>query len=888
METGVTGGPAATLESVFDAERAETIRTRLRWIFPAATVVLVISWLFVDSAAFTRAQATWIRAPECAVSLFAWWFLRRPRSVRVIESLAVGVWAVVAAAAAYGLLVAPEPMLAAKVEGHVLSALVVCVLASLGWQATTLLALLSLFSLAALKARHADHLITATFTTIGFAYGIVVVSAAARDRSKRAEVAARLALAAANDRLARDDEVRRRLFVNLSHDLRTPLAVVRGEAATLRASGRFAEDDAALYRVEANARALGDLADQLLDLARLDAGQMPRRASACDVGRIAREVASLLDAPGRGPIATPAGDPVVALVDPSHLRRILGNLVANALRHAPDDVVIEAKVVGARVVVDVIDGGPGVRPERRAAIFERFVSFDSDGSAASGIGVPLARELAEHNGGTLELVEAAKTTFRLTLPATDSAPVDDVARDLPLRPPVAPAPELTGSSGPRLLIVEDNADMAALLGRVLGAQFRVASVGRVDAALSALASDPPEVVLSDVMLPDGSGYDVLSAMRAHRELDGVPLVLVSALGEVDERVRGLSAGADDYVAKPFAPEELLSRVMSAVSRARARRRALEAQRETMLMEIHDGVSASLSRAAMLLTGARTGGRDADEAVGFARAAIADGLDEVRAIARLLAPRATTWPALSAEIRRATAEACAAAAIALNFEASDDAAERAVQPAVAHTLRRVVREATTNAIKHSRARSLTCRLSARADEYRVRVEDDGVGLPADEGEGRGLGIMRRRVERAGGEIEIGNAQGAGVFVEARLPYRALTSRREPPAHRRPTGTAGSRRHACRTPRSGTRARPRPAARRAARWPRGWWRRCSDSAPIRCGPAGRAGIARTSRRTRARRRPSSSASGARPRRGSRSARRRTSAPRGRRRWPRSRRS
>ena len=771
METGATGGGPPTLEAVFDAERAEGIRTRLRWIFPAATVVLVISYLFVDAAAFTRAQATWIRAPECAVSLLAWWWLRRPRSARAIEALAVAVWTVVAAAAGYGLLVAPEPMLAAKVEGHVLSALVVCVLASLGWQATTLFALLSLFSLAALKARHADHLLTVTMSTIGFAYGIVVVTAAARDRSKRAEVSARLALIAANERLARDDDVRRRLFVNLSHDLRTPLAVVQGEAAMLRASGRFAEDDASLYRVEANARALGDLADQLLDLARLDAGQMPHRASACDIGRIAREVAGLLDAPLRPPIGTSTrSPPVVALADPSHVRRILGNLVANALRHAPDDVSIDVSRERDRVVVDVVDGGPGVPPEQRAAIFERFVSFDSDGSTASGIGVPLARELAVHNGGSLELVTSApKTTFRLVLPASDEAPDEHAPSRGAIARPLAPAvTTVVARHAPRVLVVEDNADMAALLERVLGAELQVVIVARVDEALARLADPPPDIVLSDVLLPDGSGYDVLSAMRKQRRLDGVPLVLISALGDVDQRVRGLAAGADDYVAKPFAPEELVSRVNGSLSRARARLRALDAQREALLMEIHDGVSASLARAAMLLTGASAGGRDAEQATAFARAAIDDGLDEVRAIARLLAPRATTWSTLTAEIRRAMAEACAASKIALELDASDDGTDRPIAPALAHTLRRVAREATTNAIKHARARTLRCRLSATGDELGLRMEDDGVGLPDSEGEGRGLGIMRRRVERVGGEIEIANRSGGGVRVEVRLP------------------------------------------------------------------------------------------------------------------------
>lgn len=737
----------------FDHDRAETIRVRLRWTLPAAVVVLVASWIFVDDAAFTRAQATAIRAPEIVASMAAWWWLRRARSARAVEAAALATWFVVAACAAYGLRIVPEAMLATKVAGHVISALVVCVILSLGWRATLGIAAMTSTVLATVSLRGADALVKVTLTATGFAFGVVVFAAAARDRSKRAEIAARLALVAANARLARDDELRRRLFVNLSHDLRTPLAVVRGEAATLRASGRYGDDDASLFRIEANAQALADLADQLLDLARLDAGQLPVRKARCDVGQLARDVAALFDAPGKS-IATRVATDAIAHADPAHVRRIFANLVANARRHS-DDVAIDVRREGDRVVADVVDGGPGVAPDRRAAIFERFVSFDSDGSTAAGIGVPLARELAVQNGGALDLVDAPKTTFRLVLPATDG-PADDVEA-----PPRIVAPRerepAANASAPSLLVVEDNADMAATLRRVLSPSFDVVHVARVRDAIARL-DDAPAGVLCDVLLPDGTGYDVLASARARR--DSPPVVLVSALGSVDERVRGLAAGADDYVPKPFAPDELVERVRSAIRRADARRRGLEAQRDALLMEVHDGVSASLARAAMILGRAPT-----KESIGFASAAIADGLDEVRAITRLMSPRATAWRALAADVRRATSDACAAAGLSLDFEADD--ADAVVPPAIAHALRRVAREATTNAVKHAAARALRCRMRVTPERFELCVHDDGRGIGKD-GDGQGLGVMRRRVERVGGAVAIAAREGGGTSVTATIP------------------------------------------------------------------------------------------------------------------------
>ena len=313
--------------------------------------------------------------------------------------------------------------------------------------------------------------------------------------------------------------------------------------------------------------------------------------------------------------------------------------------------------------------------------------------------------------------------------------------------------------------------MGLLLVRSLGSAYRVEHVTRVADALAVLAEDPPTAVLSDVMLPDGTGYDVLSAIRSRRDLDRMPVVLVSALGEVDERVRGLSAGADDYVPKPFAPEELRSRVNAAIERADTWGLALAAQRDALLMEVHDGVSASLSRASILLSDLEP--HLSAETVAHARDAIRDGLDEVRAITRLLAPKPASFQALTAEIRRAMGDACAAAKLELDFDVQShpDLDGVSVPAATAHTMRRVAREATTNAIKHARANKLACHVSATAESFVMRVQDDGRGLPDERSDGQGLGIMSRRVGRVGGTVEHGNRAteaGGGAYVEVRLP------------------------------------------------------------------------------------------------------------------------
>ncbi len=780
-------GPEERFEHAFERERGETIQTRSRWIWGGSLTMFFVSLVLVDRAVFTWGQALTIRLPELALAATMLVYLRKPRPRVQIERWTTLGWTLMAVLSSWGFTVVPLEKLPAKVAALTLSVIVVCLLGAFTWQTSFLIALITMLSLSSLLYVGANSLYMLTMTVVGFAWGVIIVSAAARDRLKRKELVARLGLIEANEKLQREDELKRRLFVNLSHDLRTPLAIVRGEAAMLRSSGRMDDDDAALARVERNAAALSQLADQLLDLARLEAGQMPVRARACDIAQVARDIASQLAPPGALRIVTKTeGDHFVGRVDPTHLQRIVTNIVANALRQAkpgaePGLVTLVVRGVkrAERVELDVIDEGPGVPPERREAIFTRFVSFDSDGNTASGIGLPLARELALLNEGTLELLAGVRpTTFRLTLPATSDEPD---AIEPALAAALAPGrePRLTSpSSRPpasrprrRILVVEDNADMGLLLVRSLGSAYRVEHVTRVADALAVLAEDPPTAVLSDVMLPDGTGYDVLAAIRSRRDLDRLPVVLVSALGEVDERVRGLSAGADDYVPKPFAPEELRSRVNAAIERADTWGQALAAQRDALLMEVHDGVSASLSRASILLSDLEP--HLSAETVAHARDAIRDGLDEVRAITRLLAPKPASFQALTAEIRRAMGDACVAAKLELDFDVQSNPAldGASVHAGTAHTMRRVAREATTNAIKHARANKLACHVSATAESFVMRVQDDGRGLPNERSDGQGLGIMRRRVGRVGGTVEHGNRAGeagGGAYVEVRLP------------------------------------------------------------------------------------------------------------------------
>jgi signal transduction histidine kinase len=443
--------------------------------------------------------------------------------------------------------------------------------------------------------------------------------------------------------------------------------------------------------------------------------------------------------------------------------------------------------------VEVSDSGPGIAPELRARLFERFASFSRQGSTASGIGLALARELAELNGGTLELVDGApRTTFRLRLassavagarPASEARPSGPAAAARrPVPPaaavdlPVAPASDPGGErlerhpDRPSVLLIEDDRDLREVMVRAISRSFAVEAVDSLSAAVRWMLLHKPAAIVSDVMLPDGDGYELLRLVRQRSRLDRIPFLLVSALAEPAQRVRGLEAGADDYLAKPFSSDELRARIATAIGRAEERQANVEREREDLLMELHDGVCSSLARASLMLgPDSASGARDGR--VHRAFESVQEGLSEARGLLDALGGGHLSWSAVVGNLRWQLAETADRAGLGLDLSL-DDGEVSDIPPLVAHALRRIAAEALTNTIRHASARRFMLRLQTRDRTIHLRAEDDGPGAATELIEGRGLAIVRRRALRCGGGVNIERQSRGGVVLEAWLPLDEL--------------------------------------------------------------------------------------------------------------------
>ena len=405
-----------------------------------------------------------------------------------------------------------------------------------------------------------------------------------------------------NARLQHLDELKTRFFANVSHELRTPLGLILGRVEGLLTDPELttnARRDLAV--AQRNARTLLKHVNDLLDVAKLDAGKMAPRWVELDLARLARRVASdfeALAADRRVTFGVEGPESVPAQADAEKVERVLVNLLSNAFKFTPEGGRVRCRVesLGARCQIVVSDSGPGVEPAHRAAVFERFYQVEESATrrfGGTGLGLSIVRDFVVLHGGSVRVDEAPEggARFVVELPReappgatvnapgpADESPVRAAALALDeLRPQSRPAlPVGAMVTGPRVLVVEDNVEMNRYVCEALGGRFRVEAAFDGREGFDKVVALRPDLLVTDVMMPDWSGEQLLKAVRARPEFDAMPVLVLTARADDELRVRLLSEGAQDYVMKPFAAAELIARAHNLV----AARRAEEALQRT--------------------------------------------------------------------------------------------------------------------------------------------------------------------------------------------------------------------------------------------------------------------------------------------------------------------
>ncbi len=417
--------------------------------------------------------------------------------------------------------------------------------------------------------------------------------------------------------LAELDRVKSQFFANVSHELRTPLTLILGPLERIQGTVTAALPALApdVETMHGNALRLSKLVTDVLDFSRLQAGRLLPAREPVDLAVVTRELAemfrSAIEHAGLRYVVS-CDDVGLVTLDASMWERIVLNLLSNALKFTFEgEICVHLTGDGTTVRLAVQDTGAGIPAHELPRLFERFHRVERSrarSSEGSGIGLALVSELVGLHDGRVEADSqlGIGTTFTVTLPVvavpslaiaaipapartgsgiTPAAFLAEAARwtasdgvgpdpELVALAPAGPeTPEVAGVEG-TILVVDDNADMRAYLGRLLAPRFAVHTAVDGGDAFDQIQARRPDLVVSDVMMPNVDGVELVRRIRDEPELADLPVILLTAAASTEAAAEGFDVGADDYLVKPFTAENLLLRVTARITAGHDRRRRM--------------------------------------------------------------------------------------------------------------------------------------------------------------------------------------------------------------------------------------------------------------------------------------------------------------------------
>ncbi len=393
------------------------------------------------------------------------------------------------------------------------------------------------------------------------------------------------------------DEMKSRFFANVTHELRTPLTLILGPIEHLLKDRNLTKSGADFaLSIQRNAQKLLTLVEELLDLSKIESNKLSLDEKPVHFfSFLSRTVAAFIPYAAYRSVELrlryDCPTDLTLLLDAPKMEKIINNLIGNALKFTDQGSFISLGVqqVEQQIVLQVEDNGQGIAPEDIPHIFERYFQSKTPGTSlqgGTGIGLSLCREYARLFGGTLsvESTHGQGSTFTLQFPVKAAPPAENAgeivfventqAKDL--------APDATPEAGNRkkhtILLVEDSWDMAAYIRTVLEPEYNLLLADHGKTALTQLKTQRVDLVLSDVMMPEMDGFQLLKHVK--KAQPDLPFILLTARIETPDRLQALRLGVDDYLTKPFQQEELLARLHNLLQRYEARHTTASGEEDT--------------------------------------------------------------------------------------------------------------------------------------------------------------------------------------------------------------------------------------------------------------------------------------------------------------------
>lgn len=387
-------------------------------------------------------------------------------------------------------------------------------------------------------------------------------------------------------------EIKTRFYTNITHEFRTPLTVIMGMAEQLKEQSALTDSRGKLIKglqlIYRNSRHLLGLINQLLDLSRIDSGTIRMEFVQGNIVTylqyLAESFYSMAEEKQVRLVFYTEEESIIMDYDEEKIQQIVYNLLSNAIKFTPERGKIIFHVSrtnefgGSTLQLKVKDSGIGIAADQLPLVFDRFYQTDNSSTrkaAGSGIGLALTKELVELLKGDIQVTSTPGqgSTFKINLPIKNTAPQPAAApkngkEQLPNGLPVPVTPNETAggtppppdSDLPLLLLIEDNPDVAAYIGSLLEKDYLIHLAENGQAGIDQAIALVPDIIISDVMMPEKNGYEVCATLKQDERTSHIPIILLTARATQEDRLEGLQFGADAYLTKPFNKQELQIRL----------------------------------------------------------------------------------------------------------------------------------------------------------------------------------------------------------------------------------------------------------------------------------------------------------------------------------------
>lgn len=420
-----------------------------------------------------------------------------------------------------------------------------------------------------LKSIKIEEQRTQQYTLIGgilMLLGIVILTY----RSRQQKVRSNAELSKMNKQIQEQEALKTRWFVNIAHELRTPLTLVSGpiekvlDEENVNAVGR--KD---LELAKRNAKKLHETVTEILDISKLDEGHLTLTQQPTDLSGAVRQSVAAFDSLAKQKnitLESQIQEGVFAQIDESKLSKTLLNLLMNAFKFTPGEGQIHIRLTVAKdIEIEVTDTGVGISEQDLPYVFDRFFQTknkDKPLDGGTGVGLSLTKEIIQLHGGTICVASepGVKTTFKIILPEellTSESPEQSINE-----PKSVEANEVSRlkDARPHVLVVDDNDDMREYIMGLLKHDYGLVEASNGKEAISMLQNHAIEAIISDVMMPEMDGISLAKKVKENQEWADLPFLTVTALANEEDKIYTLRIGVDDYIYKPFNPQELKVRL----------------------------------------------------------------------------------------------------------------------------------------------------------------------------------------------------------------------------------------------------------------------------------------------------------------------------------------